>query len=91
MDEALILQLVKDKLLIRTSTARDSYIGSIIKSIVNEMQDEQGIVLDAANYTQVMFIVDYAEWRYSNKSESMPRNLQFRLHNIMIHNAEVVV
>lgn len=93
MDEALILQLVKDKRLIRSSTARDDYIGAIIKSIIHELEDEKGIVLDPENYTQLMFIVDYADWRYenSNKQETMPRNLQFRLHNLIIHSTEVTV
>ena len=91
MDEALILQLVKDKLLIRASTARDSYISAIIKSVIDEMEGEKGITLNALNYTQLMFIVDYVTWRYENKQESIPRNLQFRLHNLMIHSTEVAI
>jgi len=32
-----------------------------------------------------MFIVDYSAWRYRSRGEGvMPRNLQFRLHNLVL-------
>jgi len=85
MDTTLILQLVKEKLGIRT-IIRDTYIKAIIEGIIKELKDEQGLTLESDNSSHLLFVVDYAEWRYSSKSNGdMPRHLQFRLHNLMIH------
>jgi hypothetical protein len=80
------VELVKERLGIRTNV-RDNYITSIVDSVIAELEQEKGLVLDGANPYHFMFIVDYSEWRYSNKGsqEGMPRHLQFRLHNLMIH------
>ena len=47
----------------------------------------QGLSLDMDNPHHLMFVVDLATWRYQNRDtmEAMPRHLQFRLHNMMIH------
>jgi len=86
MDITLILQLVKSKLGI-SSTVRDTYLTAIINGVVKELEDEKGLVLDAANPYHLIFIVDYATWRYESKDKdgAMPRHLQFRLHNLIIH------
>jgi len=86
MDINTILGLVKERLGIRTAV-RDTYLEVIAKSVVTELEDEKGLVLDAANSYHLMFCVDYATWRYQSRDESgaMPRHLQFRLHNLMIH------
>lgn len=86
MDITVILQLVKGKLGISTSV-RDSYISAIINGVVKELEDEQGLTLDGDNSYHLLFIVDYAAWRYESKDKdgAMPRHLKFRLHNLIIH------
>lgn len=87
MQTEIILQIVKDKLGIRTNI-RDSYLTAIINGVVRELEDEKGLVLDSADPYHLLFVVDYACWRYESKDESgaMPRHLQYRLHNFMLHN-----
>lgn len=82
-----ILNLVKGRLGI-TSTVRDIYLKAIVDGVIVELKDEKGLTLDEDNPYHIIFIVDYAAWRYQNKDsdKSMPRHLQFRLHNLMIHN-----
>jgi len=86
MDAALVLDLVKARLGI-SSTVRDTYLTAIIEGVITELEDAQGLVLDDANPYHLMFVVDYATWRYQNRDSegAMPRHLQFRLHNLMIH------
>lgn len=86
MDTTLILGLVKAKLGIST-TVRDTYLQAIINGVTKELEDEQGLVLDGANSYHLLFIVDYATWRYESKDKdgAMPRHLQFRFHNLIIH------
>ena len=86
MDITLILNLVKSKLGIST-TIRDTYLIAIINGVVKELEDEKGLILDSNNPYHLIFIVDYATWRYESKDKDgvMPRHLQFRLHNLMIH------
>lgn len=86
MDITLILRLVKAKLGISTSI-RDTYLQAIINGVVKELEDEQGLVLDGANSYHLLFIVDYATWRYESKDKdgAMPRHLKFRFHNLIIH------
>lgn len=80
------LDLIKARLGI-TSSVRDTYLTAIVNGVVRELEDEKGLVLDGANPYHLMFVVDYATWRYQNRDsmEAMPRHLQFRLHNMMIH------
>lgn len=87
MQTEIILQIVKDKLGIRTNI-RDSYLTAIIGGVVRELESEKGLVLDSADPYHLLFVVDYACWRYESKDESgaMPRHLQYRLHNFMLHN-----
>jgi hypothetical protein len=86
MDELTILDLVKSRLGISTNI-RDIYLTQIVRSVIKELEDEKGLVLDGANSYQLMFVVDYSTWRYQSKDsmDGMPRHLQFRLHNLMIH------
>ena len=78
------LELVKARLGI-TSTARDVYLKAVIGGVVSELSSVQGIVLNENIPAHLMFVVDYAEFRYSNREHpAMPRMLQFRLHNLMI-------
>jgi len=86
MDISAILQLVKARIGL-TTEIRDAYLAAIIDGITKELEDEKGLVLDDTNPYHLMFVVDFATWRYQNRDVpgAMPRHLQFRLHNLMIH------
>lgn len=90
MDIDNILTLVKYQLGISTE-ARDTYLTAIINGIIAELEGQQGITLDNTDMSQVMFIVNYAVWRYQARDSTgaLPRHLQFRLHNLIIHSREV--
>lgn len=84
-----IIELVKARLGISTSV-RDDYLQAIIDGVKSELTEIQGLVLDDTNPHHMMFIVDFATWRYQNKDESgaMPRHLQFRLHNLIVSSGD---
>lgn len=86
MDVTQIVALVKERLGIRTAV-RDTYLTAIVEGVVKELEDEKGLTLQADNSYHLIFCVDYATWRYQSRDESgaMPRHLQFRLHNLLIH------
>lgn len=98
MDIANIVSLIKARLGI-TSTIRDTYITAIANAVVKELEDEKGIVLEPDNANHLLFCADYATWMYQNKTTvdtmkyqagsvggAIPRYLQYRLHNLMLHN-----
>jgi hypothetical protein len=88
--ESAALSLIKSRLGIST-TVRDTYLISIINGVVDELKIIQGIVLDEESAAHLMFVVDYAEYRYSNRDNPiMPRHLQWRLHNLVIGGGSVV-
>lgn len=69
-----------------TTTARDDYLTAILTSVQNELEKQKGVEFSEENQTHLMFLVDYAAWRYRNRGESiLPRNLKYRLHNILVH------
>lgn len=79
-----ILELLKVNLGIMTDK-RNKYLLSIIDSVISELESEQGIIIDNNDDLHIMFIVDYSAWRYRSRGEGvMPRNLQFRLHNLVL-------
>lgn len=86
MDVEKVLMIVKEDLGIR-STVRDSYIRAIVRGVITELEDEKGLLLDGNNHYHLLFVCDYAAWRYKSRDESgaMPRHLQYRLHNFMLH------
>lgn len=94
MDVTQIVALVKERLGIRTAV-RDTYLTAIVEGVIKELEDQHGLSLDLDNAYQLMFVVDFADWRYKSSSNSettftgqplsMPRHLQFRLHNLLIH------
>ncbi|BFH59449.1 hypothetical protein [Paenibacillus azoreducens] len=94
MDVEQVLGLVKERLGIR-SNVRDSYITAIVQGVITELEDEQGLKLEADNFSHLLFVCDFVTWRYQSVSNSetnftgqpisMPRHLQFRLHNLIIH------
>lgn len=93
MDVNHVITLVKARLGISTSI-RDSYLTAIVEGVVTELNEGQGLVLDASNPYHLMFVVDLATWRYQSVAESaqipgrtplsMPRHLQYRLHNLIV-------
>lgn len=87
MDTATVLALVKDSLGIKTAV-RDTYLTAIVEGVLKELEDEKGLVLDGANPSHLLFVVDYASWRYQSRDSNtgMPRHLQYRLHNLFIQN-----
>lgn len=87
MDISTAVQLVKDSIGIRTSNSRDSFITAIVTGIVEELEDEKGLLIDLSNANHLLFVVDYATWRHEQRDskEGLPRHLQFRMHNMMIH------
>lgn len=85
MDTDLILTLLKEKLDIRHGK-RDNYLLNIIKGIIKELEDEKGITLEPGNLNHTLFVMDYAEHRVNDPKADMPRNLRFRLNNLVIHN-----
>lgn len=86
MDTSTVLELVKARLGISTSI-RNNYLIAIIEGIIKELEDEKGLSLDGDNPYHLMFVVDYATWRYQSRDSNagMPRHLQYRLHNLFIH------
>ena len=79
-----ILELLKVNLGIMTDK-RNEYLLSIIDSVISELESEQVIIIDNNDDLHIMFIVDYSAWRYRSRGEGvMPRNLQFRLHNLVL-------
>ena len=87
MDVAQVLELVKARLGI-TTVVRDVYLTAIISGVIDELEKEKGIQLDSGIAHHLMFVVDYATWRYQSRDSSgaLPRHLQWRLHNLYIHN-----
>lgn len=86
--ETIALKLVKARIGLRTNV-RDEYLTHVISGVVSELEDVQGLSLDKSNPGHLMFVVDYADWRYSNRDseEGMPRHIQFRLHNLVVQKA----
>lgn len=86
MDITTVLGVVKERLGLR-SAARDSYLLAIIDGVIAELEDEKGLVLDGTNPYHLIFVVDYATWCYQSRDSDtgMPRHLQYRLHNLVIH------
>lgn len=84
MDTSQIVNLVKSSIGIK-HTLRDEYLTAIVEGVINELETEKGLVLDGANPYHLMFCVDYAEFRYKKPKEgAMPRDLQYRLHNLIL-------
>ena len=79
-----ILGLVKATLGYKSSV-RDELLKVIVKSVVDELEIQKRIKLDFENAEHLMFIVDYAVFRYENKGAgTLPRNLEYRLRNLIV-------
>ncbi|GAN36470.1 hypothetical protein [Lacticaseibacillus paracasei] len=83
MSDDELLLILKTNLGI-SSTTRDTYLKPLLKSTRDELVNQKGIPVD--DVTSEMFLVDLTAFRYRNRGEGvMPRNLAYRLHNLMIH------
>lgn len=80
------LDILKLKLGI-TSSKRDEILYNIIESVVIELKEVQGIELNLKNKSHLLFIVDYAEFRY-NGGGDIPRHLKWRLNNFYVKQAK---
>ncbi|MGO2743187.1 MAG: hypothetical protein ACTIAM_06120 [Pseudolactococcus laudensis] len=83
-NEDKILNLVKATLGYKSSV-RDELLKVIVKSVVDELEIQKRIKLDFENAEHLMFVCDYAVFRYENKGGgTIPRNLEYRLRNLMV-------
>lgn len=87
MDITPVLALVKISIGIISSTTKDADLTSIIDGIIEELVDEKGLTIDLAKPSHFNYVKDLAVVRY--RKEEVPRYLQFRLHNMIIHNKAV--
>ena len=71
------------------SSARDNVFKPVINSVIYELEHIQGVTIDVENQSLLLFIVDYADYRYDNRdSPAMPRHLQWRMHNLVLSGAK---
>ena len=83
-NEDKILGLVKATLGYKSSV-RDELLKAIIKSVADELEIQKRISINFENAEHLMFVVDYAVFRYENKGGgTIPRNLEYRLRNLII-------
>lgn len=83
-NEDKILGLVKATLGYKSSV-RDELLKVIIKSVADELEIQKRIKLDFENAEHLMFVCDYAVFRYENKGAGViPRNLEYRLRNLIV-------
>lgn len=76
------LQLLKANLGI-TTDKRDAYLQFVLDSTQEELAKGKGIKFNTSEASS--FLIDYAAWRFRNRGESvMPRNLEYRMRNLMI-------
>lgn len=67
------------------SNVRDELLTIIVSGVIAELTSEKGILLDFNNSSHLMFVVDLSAFRYDNKGGNvMPRNLEYRLRNLII-------
>lgn len=78
-----IVELLKLKLGI-VSGVMDPRLEHLVEAIIEELTEEKGIGIALDNPRHTSFITDYAEYRYKNVTEEMPRYLMHRLHNLYL-------
>lgn len=78
-----IVDLLKLKLGI-VSGVMDPRLEHLVEAIIEELTEEKGISIALENPRHTSFITDYAEYRYKNVTEEMPRYLMHRLHNLYL-------
>lgn len=79
-----ILPLLKARLGISTGS-RDAILNAVIDGIVSDCDHTHGIKLDSGRPDHVLFVLDWATWKYSHpEGGTTPRSIQFRLKNLII-------
>ncbi len=79
-----VLQLLKDRIGISTSS-RDSVLFAIVDGIIDECKTVHGIELTEEKYSDILFVLDWATWKYNHPEDGeIPRSIRFRLNNRMI-------
>jgi len=70
-----------------TSDVRDLYLRSLIQATMIELGQVHGYTPDLDDISQLMFVVDVAEWRYNgrNTNAPMPEHLKVRMRDYLIH------
>ncbi len=82
-----VLPLLKSRLGI-SADSRDAVLKAIISGIAAECENTHGIVLDAGKPDHILFVLDWATWKYSHPEDGVtPRSIQFRLKNLVIQKA----
>lgn len=68
-----------------SSTTRDALLTAIINGIIADCKTTHGIELNKDNGHHVLFVLDWATWKYNHPEDgTTPRSIQFRLHNLII-------
>lgn len=81
---SIVFQLLKDRLGISTSS-RDSVLFAIVDGIIDECKTVYGIELTEERYSDILFVLDWATWKYNHPEDGeIPRSIRFRLNNLMI-------
>lgn len=79
-----LVELLKSVLGYKTAV-RDTLLTRIVDSVIDELENNKGIKIDLENNEHFMFIVDLSAHRYKNQGgDSLPRNLEYRLRNLII-------
>ncbi len=82
-----VLPLLRSRLGI-SAQSRDAVLKAVIGGIVAECENMHGIVLDAGRPDHILFVLDWATWKYSHPEDgATPRSIQFRLKNLVIQKA----
>lgn len=82
-----VLPLLKARLGISASS-RDALLNALINGITSDCLNTYGIALEEAKAEHVMFVLDWATWKYQHPEDgTTPRSIQFRLKNLIIQKA----
>ena len=83
----LILPILKARVGISTNV-RDALLTLLINGIVSDCKETHGITLDKDKDDHVMFVLDWATWKYNHPEDgTTPRSIQYRLKNLIIQKA----
>lgn len=85
--ESAVLPLLKARLGI-SANSRDAVLNALINGIVSDCLNTHGIALEEDKAEHVMFVLDWATWKYQHPEDGItPRSIQFRLKNLIIQKA----
>lgn len=83
----IVLPLLKARLGISTDV-RDTLLNAMIAGIEADCENTHGIILDKDKADHIMFVLDWATWKYQHPEDgTTPRSIQFRLKNLIIQKA----